>query len=64
MMSCSKRCHNGGKVCYNTYKKAIKSAARSEAIALKTYGVGRKPLYPYVCPYCGFYHLTKNEQYH
>jgi predicted RNA-binding Zn-ribbon protein involved in translation (DUF1610 family) len=52
----SPRCPNGGKVQYASAAKARKHARKShEKMPGTTFRT-------YVCPHCGFYHLTKQPQ--
>jgi hypothetical protein len=51
------RCPNGGKVQYATPAKAHRAAR----IASPNDGSGRARR-AYLCPACGFYHLTRQDQ--
>ena len=44
-----------GKSCYKTYKRVTQIINRARVQRGRT-------LYKYVCPYCGFYHVTMVEQ--
>lgn len=55
-----KRCPNGGKICYTTRKKALKSMQRCNTKAEKC-KMKKRINAVYLCPNCDCWHTTKQN---